>query len=115
MAAQESQPETAAPSYMVNGKDVRKQMVITDDLRGFIGDVLAVDIELDKDDQQYSKVLCPPSGMLSMTSSTLVLVMSLPGLALFYGGMAQVKNVLSTVFQTFSIACLVSVLWFMFG
>ena len=50
-----------------------------------------------------------------MTSSTLVLLMSLPGLALFYGGMAQVKNVLSTVFQTFSIACLVSVLWFMFG
>ena len=60
MAAQESQPETVAPSYMVNGKDFRKQMVITDDLRGFIGDVLAVDIELDKDDQQYSKVLCPP-------------------------------------------------------
>jgi ammonium transporter, Amt family len=50
-----------------------------------------------------------------LTSSTLVLLMSLPGLALFYGGMAQVKNVLSTVFQTFSIACLISVLWFMFG
>jgi ammonium transporter, Amt family len=50
-----------------------------------------------------------------MTSTSLVLLMSLPGLALFYGGMAQVKNVLSTVFQTFSIACLVSVLWFMLG
>ena len=48
-----------------------------------------------------------------LTSTALVLLMILPGLALFYGGMAQVKNVLSTVFQTISIACLVSVLWFM--
>ena len=46
-------------------------------------------------------------------STALVLMMTLPGLALFYGGMAQVKNVLSTVFQTFSITCMISVLWFM--
>ena len=45
----------------------------------------------------------------------LLIHMCPPGLALFYGGMAQVKNVLSTVFQTFSIACLVSILWFMLG
>jgi ammonium transporter, Amt family len=48
-----------------------------------------------------------------LCSTALVLMMTLPGLALFYGGMAQVKNVLSTVFQTFSITCLISVLWFM--
>ena len=48
-----------------------------------------------------------------LTSTALVLLMTLPGLALFYGGMAQVKNVLSTVFQTLSIACMVSILWFM--
>ena len=38
--------------------------------------------------------------------------MTLPGLALFYGGMSQAKNVLSTVFQTFSISCMITVLWF---
>lgn len=48
-----------------------------------------------------------------LCSTALVLMMTLPGLALFYGGMAQVKNVLSTVFQTFSITCMISVLWFM--
>ncbi len=37
------------------------------------------------------------------------------GLALFYGGMAQVKNVLSTVMQTFSITCMITVLWFAMG
>ena len=50
-----------------------------------------------------------------LMSSALVLFMSLPGLALFYGGMAQVKNVLSTVAQTLSIACAISVLWFCLG
>jgi ammonium transporter, Amt family len=34
---------------------------------------------------------------------------------LFYGGMAQVKNVLSTVMQTFTITCIISILWFMMG
>ena len=48
-----------------------------------------------------------------LCSTALVLMMTLPGLALFYGGMAQVKNVLSTVFQTFSITCMITVLWFM--
>ena len=50
-----------------------------------------------------------------LASTALVLLMTLPGLALFYGGMAQVKNVLSTVFQTFSITCMISILWFMMG
>ena len=42
-----------------------------------------------------------------------VLLMSLPGLALFYGGMSQAKNVLSTVFQTYSIVCMITLLWIM--
>ena len=47
-----------------------------------------------------------------LASTALVLLMSLPGLALFYGGMSQAKNVLSTVMQTYSIACMITVLWF---
>ena len=39
--------------------------------------------------------------------------MTLPGLALFYGGMSQAKNVLSTVFQTYSIACMITLQWIM--
>jgi Amt family ammonium transporter len=50
-----------------------------------------------------------------MASSAIVLMMSLPGLALFYGGMTQQKNVLSTVMQTFSIAGLVTILWMILG
>ncbi len=40
--------------------------------------------------------------------------MILPGIALFYGGMCQAKNVLSTVMQTYSIACMITLMWFAF-
>ncbi len=46
-----------------------------------------------------------------LTSTALVLLMTIPGLALFYGGMVRKKNVLNTVMQCFAITCLVSVLW----
>ena len=45
-----------------------------------------------------------------LTSTALVLLMTLPGLALFYGGMVRKKNLLSTMAQSFAIACLVTVL-----
>ena len=46
-----------------------------------------------------------------LTSVALVLMMTIPGLALFYGGMVRKKNVLSTVMQSFAVTCLVTVLW----
>ncbi len=46
-----------------------------------------------------------------MTSTALVLFMTLPGLALFYGGLVRSRNVLSVFMQCFAIACLASVLW----
>jgi Amt family ammonium transporter len=46
-----------------------------------------------------------------LTSTALVLFMTLPGLALFYAGLVQSKNVLSVMMHCFSIACLVSVMW----
>ena len=48
-------------------------------------------------------------------STALVLLMTLPGLALFYGGMVRKKNLLSTMAQSFAIACLVTVLWVVIG
>lgn len=50
-----------------------------------------------------------------LTSTALVLFMTLPGLALFYGGLVRSKNVLSVLMQCFSIACIASVLWFLLG
>lgn len=50
-----------------------------------------------------------------LSSSALVLLMTLPGLALFYGGLVRRKNVLSILMQCFSIAGLASVIWFVLG
>jgi Amt family ammonium transporter len=50
-----------------------------------------------------------------MTCSALVLFMTLPGLALFYGGLVRRKNVLSVLAQCFGIAGLVSILWWLCG
>jgi Amt family ammonium transporter len=50
-----------------------------------------------------------------LTSTALVLFMTLPGLALFYGGLVRSKNVLSVLMQCFSIAGVVSILWLVAG
>lgn len=50
-----------------------------------------------------------------MTSTALVLFMTLPGLAMFYGGLVRTKNVLSVLMQCFAIAGLVSILWLVAG
>ncbi len=50
-----------------------------------------------------------------LSSSALVLFMTLPGLALFYGGLVQSKNILSVLCQHFGVACLMSVLWVVIG
>jgi len=50
-----------------------------------------------------------------ITATALVLMMTLPGLALFYGGMVRKKNVLSMCMQTIAIASLMSVLWVVLG
>lgn len=50
-----------------------------------------------------------------LTSTALVLFMTLPGLALFYGGLVQAKNLLSVLMHCFAIACLASVLWYAVG
>ncbi len=50
-----------------------------------------------------------------LTSTALVLMMTIPGLALYYGGMVRKKNVLATVMQSFAVTCLVTVLWTIAG
>ena len=50
-----------------------------------------------------------------LTSTALVLMMTIPGLALFYGGMVRKKNVLATAMQSFSVACLITIIWMVCG
>jgi Amt family ammonium transporter len=50
-----------------------------------------------------------------LTSTALVLMMCVPGLALFYGGMVRKKNVLATLMQSFACTCVVSILWWLIG
>src|SRR5882757_4018551 len=55
----------------------------------------------------------PNSGVTAwmMTSVALVLMMTIPGLGLFYGGMVRKKNVGDTIMTSFAITCLISILW----
>ncbi len=50
-----------------------------------------------------------------LTSTALVLFMTIPGLALFYGGLVRNRNVLSVLMQCFAITCMVSIVWVLFG
>jgi ammonium transporter, Amt family len=50
-----------------------------------------------------------------LVATCLVLMMTVPGLALFYGGLVRKKNVLATLMQSFAATCLVSLLWVFFG
>ena len=49
-----------------------------------------------------------------LTSTVLVLFMTIPGLALFYGGLVRSKNILSVLMQCFAITCMVSIMWLVF-
>ncbi|MCK5718358.1 MAG: ammonium transporter [Thiomargarita sp.] len=50
-----------------------------------------------------------------LTATALVLFMTIPGLAFFYGGIVRSKNVLSVLMQCFAITCMVSILWFTYA
>jgi Amt family ammonium transporter len=67
---------------------------------------------------QEAEAAAPPAPTLSagdtawmLTSTALVLMMTIPGLALFYGGMVRKKNVLATVMQSFATTCIVTIVW----
>jgi Amt family ammonium transporter len=50
-----------------------------------------------------------------LTSTALVLMMTIPGLALFYAGMVRKKNTLATLMQSFACTCIVTILWWVIG
>ena len=73
----------------------------------------------------FCLMLCPGLAMADtlnpantawiLTATALVLFMTLPGLALFYGGLVRSKNVLSVLMQCFAIAGAASIIWMVFG
>src|SRR5690242_21667101 len=70
---------------------------------------------LAKLEQQTAEAKSSADNAWMLTSSALVLMMTGPGLALFYGGLVRKKNVLATMMQSFAMMALISVLWAICG
>src|SRR5215831_1486738 len=70
---------------------------------------------LGKLEQQTAEAKSSADNAWMLTSSALVLMMTGPGLALFYGGLVRKKNVLSTMVQSFAMMAVISVLWALCG
>ncbi|HYD70769.1 ammonium transporter [Azospirillum sp.] len=92
-------------------------MAVTLGLAGLPGEALAQDAAA-----AAAAAAAVPAPTLSagdtawmITATALVLFMTIPGLALFYGGMVRKMNVLATVMQSFAICCLASILWMVIG
>ncbi|HTQ07000.1 MAG TPA: ammonium transporter [Polyangiaceae bacterium] len=98
-------PAAAAPAAATS--DVEKRLA---DLEAYVNNGARVD-------DKSSKILSPGPGHngFMMICAALVLFMTLPGLALFYGGLVRQKNVLSVMAQCMGIAALVTLLWWAFG
>ncbi len=73
------------------------------------------DQRLDALEQQAKQAQSSGDNAWVLTSSALVLLMTGPGLALFYGGLVRRKNVLATMMQSFTLMALITVLWALFG
>ena len=67
------------------------------------------------DEPPFTEVVNPGDTAWMMTSSALVLLMTLPGLALFYGGLVRSKNVLSVLMQCMMTAGVITVAWVVVG
>src|SRR5690348_679361 len=66
-------------------------------------------------EQQTAEAKTSADNAWMLTSAALVLMMTGPGLALFYGGLVRKKNVLSTMMQSFAMMAIISVLWAVWG
>ncbi|MFN5662683.1 MAG: ammonia channel protein, partial [Planctomyces sp.] len=81
------------------------------------GDAAPAPVEQAAAQAEAAAATVPNSGDTAwmLTSTALVLFMTIPGLALFYGGLVRSKNILSTLMHSFFCAIIVSVLWFVAG
>src|SRR5436309_2096290 len=108
-AAASAQPAQAAPPEAAPALDAQSINERLADLEAYVNNGARV--------AKASKIAGPGPGHNAwmMVSTALVLFMTLPGLALFYGGMVRTKNVLSVMAQCLGLAGLVTILWWAFG
>jgi Amt family ammonium transporter len=88
--------------------NIRLGLMMLIALLGFSGVVMADDV---------AAVPVPDKGDTTwmMVSTLLVILMTIPGLALFYGGLVRAKNMLSVLAQVFTIFCVIAILWVVYG
>src|SRR6266700_4033596 len=72
-------------------------------------------VRLARLEQQAADAKSSADNAWMLTSSALVLMMTGPGLALFYGGLVRKKNVLATMMQSFALMAVITVLWAVYG
>jgi Amt family ammonium transporter len=85
--------------------NLRLGLMLLGVLLSFSGVAMAADVPVpDKGDTTWM-----------MVSTLLVILMTIPGLALFYGGLVRAKNMLSVLSQVFAIFCMISILWVIYG
>src|SRR5438105_509643 len=87
------------------------QIGLGDLLQAHTVSAMIVDSRIAAMQQQVADAKGSADNAWMLTSSALVLMMTGPGLALFYGGLVRKKNVLATMMQSFAIMALISVLW----
>jgi Amt family ammonium transporter len=101
---------------MMIGKRNRRQLLkFRDHLRPYLAGILAVSLPSAALAQSDTPALDSGDTAWMLTATALVLMMTIPGLVMFYGGLVRKKNVLSTVVQSFATCCLISVVWMVAG
>jgi len=88
--------------------------------RGLVGGILFACLALAASVSQAQESSAPPpdaagNNAWMLTSTALVLFMTMPGLALFYGGLVSKRNVLSVLMHCFALACVLSLVWVVCG
>src|SRR5215813_13779099 len=83
----------------------------------FAGAILAAVLFLARVHAQDGQAIPASAGDTAwlLTAAALVMMMTVPGLALFYGGLVSQRNVLSVLMQSFFLLCLISVQWVLWG
>ncbi len=115
VAADDAAPAAAAAAAVPAKADPDLSQRIAD-LEAYIGNTArGSDVADSKVGSKLADTAGPGHNGWMMTSSALVLFMTLPGLALFYGGLVRRKNVLSVLAQCLGIAGLVTLLWWLCG
>jgi Amt family ammonium transporter len=101
---------------MMIGKRNRRQLLkFRDHLTPYLAGILAVYLPSAALAQSDTPALDSGDTAWMLTATALVLMMTIPGLVMFYGGLVRKKNVLSTVVQSFATCCLISVVWMVVG